>query len=179
MLSSSIHGVIKGRRSFDMIVYIENPNKCLAFHTDQLSDQSCVWVTTNNQSWPFSSPSSRCDQLSNAFGTVPAVVCLELCVSYCLFIPPSDFKHPGLSWHGSGTPPCLGGEGAGWLLSLTWLSSNVPAAVWSQTQGSGTSPRATTSPYHLFLSVLCTLWLPNFISAGILLAVHSVLWKIG
>lgn len=84
----------------------------------------------------------------------------------CLRVSPSaslshsDLKHPGLSWCGAGCP-ALGGEGASKLWSLLRLSSKAPAAV----EVPGTFPAA--SAFRLFLNVLCSIWLPSFIEAGI------------
>ena len=138
---------------------------------------------SQGQSRPTSSLSSRCCQdllhsllLSQVVAVTPAWVQCQLCT--CVLFPLWLYAFRSfLAWVCDF--PALGGEGAARLLSLTWLSSDVvpvAAAV------SGTMPRdfpclPIKPPYRLFWSILCTPWLPNFISGKILLTVHFVFQK--
>ena len=89
--------------------------------------------------------------LPNFSGTVPAGNhspirgTLPLCISYCIFISPSDFKYPGLSWCGT-TFPALRGEGAAKLQLLIQLSSIAPAAATVLALGARPGTTATLVP---------------------------------
>ena len=111
-----------------------SPNHLLAFHTDQLSDQSRVYLC-HGQSWPNSSLCPRSHLVLQILWYCPSWQLLPQpgyvagYVSLAAFLSPSsDFMHLGLSWLGLGLP-ALGGKGATRLLSLTWLSTNAPAAA--------------------------------------------------
>ena len=76
-----------------------------------------------------------------------------LCVSHFIFIPPSDFKHPGPSWCHSILLVWQGRE------LLIWLSSRDPVVgIGRHWAGTCAGPRELTvpkqSPYHLFFNVL-------------------------
>ena len=114
-----------------------------------LTSLKTIWITVSPGPTLLLSPGIT--RLPTFSGTVPAsdhspslgnlpAVCFPLCVYLH-----SDFKDPGLSWHGSGFP-ALGGEGAAKLQSLTRLSSKAPlaAAIPSGTASAvvyGTGPR--------------------------------------
>ena len=91
----------------------------------------------------------------------------SLCISHCVFITPSYFKHPGLSWCGAAFPAVVG-EGAADLQLWIQLSSKSPAAAADpgarcqardySSLGSRTGPKdliiPTQSPYYLFFNIL-------------------------
>ena len=79
-------------------------NTCLALY------QSGDYLG-QDPSWPNSFPFPGVTQLPSFSGNVlqcnrsPSRVTLPLCVSHCIFIPPSsDFKHPSLSWCNAAFP---------------------------------------------------------------------------
>ena len=63
------------------------------------SDQSRDYLG-HGQLQNISSPISNLSGTVPDVTTVPARIYHQLCVSYCVFTPlPSNFNHPGLSWH--------------------------------------------------------------------------------
>ena len=98
-------------------------------------------------------------------------MCLLLCLN-----PPSGFKHPGLSWHGYVNSRLWRWGGGELLIYNSWPGFSPKLfgslSLWCRAWSPSLWP--TKSPYCTFLNVLCKLWLPNFVSAGLILAVRSV-----
>ena len=109
----------------------------------------------------------------------PVTIGHQLCISYWVFIPAVNLitqVSPGKGVQN----PCFG-RGGSCKVTIT-AQALLQSCRWQLRcpgQGPGPYHWLTKSPYYLFLNVICNLWLPNFISARILLAVHSAPWNIG
>ena len=150
-----------------------SPNKHLDSHIAQLSHQTRDYLG-KGLSWPNSS------QLGSTVSAVHAApVCLLLCPSSPMQLQASKSILMLLK------PSCLAGEGA-IDLALLQESCSRPSGhrAWGCIcPGAGPGSRDLSvlnhSPYCLIFQCPLQFWPPNFIYAGIPLAIHSVPQKIG
>ena len=144
--------------------------------TNSLTSPETIWVMPSLG--PSLLPAPDVTWLSDFSGTVPPSyhspswgILPPVCLLLCLYTP-SNFKCSGLSWCGS-----VNARLWEWreLLSYNHWPHSPPKPLGScgyLSRAQAPSYQPTKSHYHQFLYILCNLWLPNFISSGILFAVY-------